>query len=72
MYYVITKEQAEEIGIFYYQQNKCFNPFALKQHDGTFAINKNFLDSIKEHHALTSINVESLNTISELNNFYKP
>lgn len=67
IFYKITKEQAELIGLFEYEPNKVFNPFVGEQVDGCFIIEKSMYDLLKDTEQFKKIDFTKVKTITELN-----
>lgn len=66
--YKITRQIADLIGRFEHSPNEFFDPYTCEQEDGTFVVNEDIIQRLKNHPKVASINWDEVQIITELNN----
>ncbi len=66
-FYLITEDQANQIGSFPYTHGKDFDPLEFPQGDGIYAIDAILMDRIGHFEQFSHLDFSKLEIINELN-----
>ncbi len=65
-FYKISKENAELIGRFMYDQHKMFDPFVNEQKDGTYLVSSDMYELLKQRAEIIKVDFTKLALIDKL------
>jgi len=66
-YYILTREQAQSLGLFEYEKNKFFNALVCEQKDGTYLIGMEIVEQLKNDSRVKNIDWKSLEVTENRN-----
>lgn len=64
-FYKISKEDADKVGYFEYQNGSAFSPFCAEQVDGTYLVSCSLVEQLKYNANILKANWKSMDVIDE-------
>jgi hypothetical protein len=64
-FYKISKEDADKVGYFEYQNGSAFSPFCAEQVDGTYLVSCSLVEKLKNNKNIIKADWASMTVINE-------
>jgi len=64
-FYKISKQDADKVGYFEYQNGSAFSPFCTEQVDGTYLVSCSLVEQLKDNANILKADWKSMDVIDE-------
>jgi hypothetical protein len=71
-FYKISKEDADKVGYFEYQNGNAFSPFCAEQVDGTYLVSTSLVEQLKDNENILKADWSKMSIINETEIDTKP
>ena len=71
-FYKISKEDADKVGYFEYQNGSAFSPFCAEQVDGTYLVSTSLVEQLKDNENIIKADWANMTIIDETEIDTKP